>query len=100
MNQPTIDLHIDELILRDVPYAQRQRIAAAIEQELARLLAGRGIPPSFASGGFIPYLKLNDIQVAAGAKPVTISNQIARHIYSNLASGQGYVPEPGTKGGK
>ena len=27
MNQPKIDLHIEELILRDVPYALRHRIA-------------------------------------------------------------------------
>lgn len=100
LNRPTIDLHIDELILRDVPYAQRRRIAAAIEQELTRLLTERGAPPSLARGGFVPYLKLDDIQVAAGAKPAMIGNQIAQHIYGNLAGGQRDIPEPGTKGGK
>lgn len=100
LNRPIIDLHIDELILRDVSYAQRRRIAAAIEQELTRLLTERGVPPSLARGGFVPYLKLEDIQVAASAKPAAIGNQIAQHIYGNLVGGQSNVPEPGTKGGK
>ena len=38
MNQAKIDLHIEELLLRDVPYALRHHIAAAVEQELSRLL--------------------------------------------------------------
>ncbi|HVB59569.1 MAG TPA: hypothetical protein VNE61_00120 [Ktedonobacteraceae bacterium] len=100
LNRPAIDLHIDELILRDVPYAQRQRIAAAIEQELTRLLTERGVPPSLARGGFVPRIKLDDIQTAAGAKPAAIGNHIAQNIYSNLAVGQSDASEPGTNEGK
>lgn len=100
LNRPIIDLHIDELILRDVPYTQRRRIAAAIEQELTRLLTKRGAPPSLARGGFVPYLKLDDIQVAAGAKPAAIGDQIAQHIYGNLVGGQSNISESDTKGGK
>ena len=100
LNRSAIDLHIDELILRDVPYAQRQRIAAAIEQELTRLLTERGVPPSLARGGFVPRIKLDDVQVAAGAKPAAIGNRIAQNIYSNLAAGQNNASEAGTKGGE
>lgn len=100
LNRPAIDLHIDELILRDMPYAQRQRIVAVIEQELTRLLSERGLPPSLAQGGFVPRIKLDDIPIAAGAKPATIGNHIAQNIYSNLAGDRSTTPGPGTKGGR
>jgi hypothetical protein len=100
LNRPAIDLHIDELILRGVPYAQRQRITAATEQELTRLLAERGLPPSLARGGFVPRIKLDDIPMTAGAKPAVIGNHIAQNIYSNLAGNTTDVPEPGTRGGR
>jgi hypothetical protein len=95
LNRPTIDLHIDELILRGVPYAQRQRIAAAIEQELTLLLVEQGLPLSLARGGFVPRINLDDIQITADAKPAAIGNHIARNIYSNLSGSA--APEPATK---
>jgi hypothetical protein len=42
MNQPGIELHIDELVVRGVPPRDRERFLAALERELARLLDGRG----------------------------------------------------------
>jgi hypothetical protein len=97
LNRSTIDLQIDELILRGLPYTQRKRIAAAIEQELTLLLAEQGLPLSLARGGYVPRIDLDDIQVAAGAKPAAIGNQIARNIYSNLAGSKGDAPEPATR---
>jgi hypothetical protein len=100
LNQSAIDLHIDELILRGLPYAQRQRIAAAIEQELTRLLTERGIPPSLARGGFVPRIMLDGLSIPTGAKPAVIGSQIAQNIYSNLAVEQGGRAESGIQGGK
>jgi hypothetical protein len=100
LNQSAIDLHIDELILRGLPYAQRQRIAAAIEQELTRLLTERGVPSSLASGGFVPRIMLDGFSIPTDAKPAAIGSQIARDIYGNLAIEQSGRAESGTEGGK
>ena len=97
LNRPAIDLQIDELILRDVPYAQRHRIVAAIEQELILLLERQGLPLPLARGGFVPRIDLDDIQLAPGAKPAAIGGHIARNIYSHLSGGESDAPEPATK---
>lgn len=86
MKRPTIEVHIDELILRNIPYAQRHHIAAAIEQELTRLLTEQGVPPSLAQGGYIPQFNVDHIQVAADAKAGVIGSQVAQTLYGNLSN--------------
>ncbi|HEY4386520.1 MAG TPA: hypothetical protein VGN34_18850 [Ktedonobacteraceae bacterium] len=83
-----IDLHIEELILRNLPYEQRHRIAAAVEQELLRLLTERGLPPTLAQGGTIPLLRIDPLTIAADAKPGAIGTHIAENMYSLLASSE------------
>lgn len=86
MNRAKIDLHIGELILRDVPYALRHRIAAAVEQELARLLSEQDLPQSIAQGGNIPQIDIGTMQLAPDAKPDAIGVQIAQSVYGNLTT--------------
>jgi hypothetical protein len=85
MNQK-IDLHIGELILRDVPYALRHRIAAAVEHELGRLLSEQALPPSIIQGGHIPQIDIGTMQLAPDAKPDDIGAQIAQSVYGNLSA--------------
>ncbi|HTK06005.1 MAG TPA: hypothetical protein VL485_02460 [Ktedonobacteraceae bacterium] len=80
-----IDLHIEELILRNLPYEQRHRIAAAVEQELQRLLTERGLPPTLAQGGTIPLLRIDPLTIAADARPGAIGAHIAENMYALLA---------------
>jgi hypothetical protein len=84
MKQPTIDLHIRELLLRNLPYGQRYQIAGAVEQALIRLLNERGLPPALARGGTIPHLGIDHLQITAGAQADVVGNQIAQAIYSSL----------------
>ncbi len=84
--KPNIELHIDELILRGVPYAQRRRVVAAIELELTRLLGEQGLPETLAHGGAVPQIKLDELHATDGLKPQTIGTQIARHIYAQVTS--------------
>jgi hypothetical protein len=84
MKQTPLDLHIEELILRNLPYEQRYRIAEAFEQELTRLLTEHGLPPTLAAGGNIPHINLDHISVAAQAKPTAIGIQIAQQVYRVL----------------
>jgi hypothetical protein len=84
MKPTPLDLHIEELILRNLPYEQRYRIAEAFEQELTRLLTEHGLPPTLASGGNIPHINLDHVSVAAQAKPAAIGIQIAQQVYHTL----------------
>jgi hypothetical protein len=88
MNRPTLDLQIEELILRNIPYAQRHHIATAIEQELTRLFSEQGVPSSIANGGIISRINIDNVLAPANAKVSVIGNTIAQTIYRNL-SGDG-----------
>jgi hypothetical protein len=86
VNQNRIDLHIEELILRDVPNELRHRVAEALERELARLLAEQELPAAVAQGGHIPQIDIGPINIAANAKPDVIGAQIAQSVYGSLSN--------------
>jgi hypothetical protein len=83
--KPKVDLQIGELILRGLPYAQRHRIAAAFEQELAHLIQEQGVPPSFLKGGSVPSIRVDGLPAVPGASPKIVGVQIARQVYFRLA---------------
>ncbi len=90
-----VELHIGELILRGLPYAERYRVAAAVEEELKRLLDEAGLPPSLAPGGTVPHVRIDNIRMEAGTKPGVVGEKIAGSIYSSLV---GNRPLPGLPG--
>jgi hypothetical protein len=81
-----LELTIDHLILPDLPLVYRERVAAALEQELARLWAEQG-PPTGVEAGESLALSATSVQVAAGAQPEAIGAQVAQSIYTSLAGG-------------
>jgi hypothetical protein len=89
-----IDLRIDELILHGVAASDRHRVADAIEHELARLIAERGVP-----GGLAP--RADDARApAALAVPRSgrsddLGRGVAGAIYRALAPDTG----PGSREG-
>jgi hypothetical protein len=87
MNQK-IELHIGELILRDVPYALRHHVSAALERELIRLLSEQELPPALAQGGHIPQIDIGTMQLAPDTKPDAIGAHIAQNIYRSLTDKQ------------
>ncbi len=81
--QPAIELHIEELVLHGFPAGERHRIAAAMEQELGRLVAAQGLT------GVRQSIELERVQggvmrVVAGQKPQATGVQIARSVFRNL----------------
>ena len=80
-----VELHISELVLRGLPYSQRYPIAAAVEAELQRLFDEGGLPHSLAADLTLPEVQLDDLHLAAGAKPGEVGAKIAGSIYDNLA---------------
>lgn len=79
-----IELQIEELILHDLPYDQRHRVAAAIEQALMRLLAERGVPPSFEVG--MRPVDAGTVYVSPHLTAETMGLQVAHSIYNQLSA--------------
>jgi hypothetical protein len=78
MRQADVELHIERLILHDLPYDQRQRVAAAVEAELTRLLAEQGLPPGWQDR--IPAIELELGPNETKGQPETIGQQIAAGV--------------------
>jgi len=82
----TINLHIERIILDGLPLEAHHGpiVRAAIEAELARLLAAQGLPPALHAGGALPALRAAPIAIADAATPDAIGQQIARSVYGGL----------------
>jgi hypothetical protein len=78
-----IDFHIEELILHGFAAGDRDRIGAAIQQELTRLFTEQGMPRSMAQAG-IEQLKGGTFNVSAGMRADVVGTQIAQSIYGGL----------------
>ncbi|HYP26675.1 MAG TPA: hypothetical protein VE262_08160 [Blastocatellia bacterium] len=84
MKPSGIELEIDELVLHGFARGDRHRIAGAIEQELARLFAEQGVPPSLARAGSIESIDGGAFEAKPHAKPEATGARIARAIYGGL----------------
>jgi len=87
---PSCDLRIDELVLEGFPPSARYAIAAAMEQELTRLLTGPDAPIAATAGlngrGNTSADRLDGgvISLAPDASPQSIGIGAARAISHNL----------------
>ena len=80
-----IDLHIEELVLHGFDPGDRYRIGAAVEAELARLLAERGVSPALARGGEMAALDGGSFDVAPGASPEGVGGRVAQAVHGGLS---------------
>jgi hypothetical protein len=88
-----IVLHIDELLLHGFPSgAARGEIGAAVERELARLLAEHGLPPALERGHTLGRLNGGSFEVAPNSSPEAIGAQIAQAVYHALTPAQRSSP--------
>jgi hypothetical protein len=78
-----IDINIERLILDGLTLSPRDRVAlgAALEGELARLIAGGGLPAGLAGGGAVPSLPAAAIQLSGDNDPAHLGRQIAGAVY-------------------
>jgi hypothetical protein len=79
-----VKVHIDELVLHGLAPADRQRIAAAVERELAQLMAEGRAPQWRQNPPELDRISGGVFQVNAGAKPQTAGTEIARAIFRTL----------------
>ncbi len=82
-----VNLHIERLILDGLPFEARHRAAlqAEIEIELARLLTGNGVASTWQSGGAVPSVRADAIQMTTQSSPEEIGRQIAGSIYGGIS---------------
>lgn len=78
-------LHIEELIIDGAIAGDRTRIARAIERELRRLIAERGVPEVLSRSGTMPRLDGGHFQVAPGSRPDAVGRQVARSVYRGMS---------------
>ena len=78
-----INLHIERLVLDSLPVTSDEgdSVHAAVEAELARLLADKGFDCS--SVYAVPHLTASPIQLSQ-VKPSLLGHQIAQAIYGGL----------------
>jgi hypothetical protein len=92
MTSPDLDIYIEELVLHgfDGPLVSpgqaidRARLSAAVQSELARLFAERGIPRSLSRGGQVTSLDGGALDIAPGSGAEAIGGQIAHALYRGL----------------
>jgi hypothetical protein len=81
-----VELHIDELVLHGFTRADRFAVRDAIERELMRVIAERGVPGTIASPVTIERLDAGGFTAKADAKPQAIGGQTAAALYRGLSS--------------
>ena len=85
IGRTSIELHIEELVLHGFAAADRRAIGAAVEAELTRLLASRGLPASLADGATIRAIDAGRVAVPGDARPANVGVQVAQSVYGGLS---------------
>jgi hypothetical protein len=84
MKPKNIELNIEELVLYGFSPSDRHRIGEAVEQELTRLLADRGVPESLERGREIANMDGGAFEIAQGSRADVVGAQVAKAVYEGL----------------
>jgi hypothetical protein len=81
-----ITVDIERLVLDGLPLtgADAPRVRAALEAELASMLAGGRLSHEFTSGGARPRVAAPDISLGAREAPRAIGRAVARSVHSAI----------------
>lgn len=90
MRPGLIRLRVGELILHGFEAADRERVGAALERELARLLAGDDAAAALAArAGGAARLDAGAFEMGPHAGPDDAGARLARAVYDGLKGGAG-----------
>ena len=82
-----VKLHIERLVLDGVDgNGQPQLLQAAIEAELARLLAAGGLATALIAGGVMPRIALPAIELVHGEAAGPVGARIAGAVYGGIGA--------------
>lgn len=81
-----VTIQIDRLILEGISLtpAQTPLLQAAVEAELAHLVAVGGLSSELLTGGAAPLLRAGNIQLISESAPAQLGQQIAQAVYSSI----------------
>lgn len=80
-----IIINIDSLVLQGFRYEDRHAVAAAVQDEIIRVLAGPNVAARVAQLGSIPNLHIDNVNVEANAKPQAVGAITGRAIGRRLS---------------
>lgn len=82
--KPDIHVHIEELLLDGFAPGDRHSIGEAVEQELARLIAERGLNSALMADGEKPSLHVNSVQWSRDGDPSQLGQKIAHSVFGEI----------------
>jgi hypothetical protein len=91
----TIDVHIERLVLDGLPMtsADGPRVRAAVEGELAWLLAAGGLSRELAAGGAVARVPTPQISFGQGERPDAIGRAVARSVHAGIGETATRTPD-------
>lgn len=82
--QPDVELHIEALALYGLEHLDHDQVGAAVQQELARLLAEGGVPPALLRSRDLGRVDGGAFDVAPGSTGGEIGAQVAQAVYGSM----------------
>ena len=79
-----VELHIEELVLHGFAARDRHQIAAAVQQELSRLMADEGHAHLLKNPLSLGVIDAGSFKVQANARPQAAGTQIAQAVYRTM----------------
>lgn len=79
-----VEFYIDELVLHGFAHRDRYLIGTAIESELTRLIAERGIPSLLTQRSDVSQLDAGIFTPASDSRPRMIGMQVAEAVFGGL----------------
>ena len=83
--QPTVELHIEELMLHGFAAGDRYVIGDAVEQELRHLLSEQAVPISLRSESATDEISGATFNAAQNPMPRATGRQIAQAVYKRFS---------------
>ena len=83
-----VSVHIERLILDGVhvPHRHRPQLQAALEAELARLIAADGLAVDMHMGGVLPRVSGGEMHLESDEHPDRLGVRMARAIYKGIGN--------------
>jgi hypothetical protein len=78
---PAIELHIDHLVLPDLPGLDPAAVQAALQQALTDHVATHGIPPTWQAGPNLGALDGGSLGAPGSVTAQALGHQLAQTIY-------------------
>jgi len=80
-----IELHIEALVLHGFDPTAKHRIGTAVQDELARLLAGQGAKILFEHGSHLERIDGGSFTIREGERPDSIGVRVGQAVYEGMA---------------